>query len=159
MDNYIEKWSINYDKFKVMEDLQEAGVPSGAVLSMKELNLNPHLIERGYFDIIDHGPGVGKRPIPKQIPAKYNNVDSFVPKRAPRFGEDNDYVFNKLLGLSKDEISSLEQEGVVGGMPSFPPGKPTRLELIREQQAGTIDEDYLNEIRKKFGDEIGLVDE
>ena len=31
----------------------------------------------------------------------------------PRIGQDNDYVYGRLLGLSADEIEALKDEGVL----------------------------------------------
>ena len=123
---------------------------------MKEVNLNSHLIERGFFNVIDHGQGVGERPIPAQIPAKFNNISSFTPSRAPKFGQDNKYVFGELLGISSEDLASLEAEKIIGGAPSFPPGRPTRLNLIQAQDAGQIDTNYINELRAKYKKDIGV---
>jgi benzylsuccinate CoA-transferase BbsF subunit len=156
LDKLVEGWTINQDKFTASEQFQKAGVPAGAVLTIKEVNLNSHLIDRGFFDIIDHGEGVGKRPIPAQIPAKFNNIEKFVPARAPRFGQDNLYVFGELLGISNEDIAALEAEKVIGGAPSFPPGRPTRLNLIQAQDAGQIDTNYTGELREKYKKDIGI---
>jgi len=158
LDKIIEEWTSQHSHYEITEKLQKAGVPAGAVLSMKEVHLNPHLLERGFFDIIDHGPEGGKRPIAKQMPAKFRGVDRFTPKRAPRFAEDNEYVFCELLGISKDELKKLEEEKVVGTVPRFPPGRPTRTDLIENQVgkgAGYMDPDYLSELRKTYGDDLG----
>ena len=156
LDKLVEGWTINQDKFTASEQFQKAGVPAGAVLTIKEVNLNSHLIDRGFFDIIDHGEGVGKRPIPAQIPAKFNNIEKFVPARAPRFGQDNLNVFGELLGISNEDIAALEAEKVIGGAPSFPPGRPTRLNLIQAQDAGQIDTNYTGELREKYKKDIGI---
>ena len=156
LDKLVEGWTINQDKFTASEQFQKAGVPAGAVLTIKEVNLNSHLIDRGFFDIIDHGEGVGKRPIPAQIPAKFNNIEKFVPARAPRFGQDNHYVFGELLGISNEDIAALEAEKIIGGAPSFPPGRPTRLNLIQAQDAGQIDTNYTGELREKYQKDIGI---
>ena len=158
LDTLVEDWTMKQDKFKITEKLQKAGVPAGAVLNMKEVNLNSHLIERGFFNIIEHGEGIGKRPIPNQIPAKFNNIDSFVPERAPKFGQDNNYVFGELLGISKEELIALEGEKVIGGAPSFPPGRPTRLNLIQAQDAGQLDRNYIKELREKYKIDIGTTE-
>jgi crotonobetainyl-CoA:carnitine CoA-transferase CaiB-like acyl-CoA transferase len=155
LDKLVEEWTLKQDKFEIMASFQKAGVPAGAVLNMKEVNLNSQLIERGFFNVIDHGEGIGERPIPTQLPAKYNNKDSFIPARAPKFGQDNKYVFGKLLGISNEELSTLEAEKIIGGAPSFPPGRPTRLNLIEAQGAGQIDANYLNELREKYKKDIG----
>jgi benzylsuccinate CoA-transferase BbsF subunit len=156
LDRFIEEWTSQRDHYEVMEILQKAGVPAGAVLNMKEIHLDPQFVNRGFFEIIDHGEGVGKRPILQQIPAKITGVENFVPRRAPRFGQDNEYVFCNLLGMSKDDLKRLEEEKIVGGAPVFPPGRPTRIDLVEKQGAGWFDPDYLAEIRKRYGEDIGV---
>ncbi len=47
------------------------GVIAAAVLSPKQVLLDPHLRERGFFDVIEQ-PGVGKKPIPKQLGAHFS---------------------------------------------------------------------------------------
>ena len=158
LDRLVEEWTKQYDHYEVMDILQKAGVPSGAVLNMKEMHFDPHLTERDFFEVIDHGKGIGKRLIPKQMPAKFSEVESFVSKRAPRFGQDNEYVFCTLLGMSKDDLKRLEEEKVIGGTPVFPPGRPTRVDLIEKQRAGWLDPDYLSELRKRYGEDIGRKD-
>jgi len=158
LDKLIEDWTSQYDHYEIMGLLQKTGVPSGAVLNMKEVNLDSHLIERGFFQVIDHGEGIGKRPLAIHMPAQFSGIESFIHKRAPCFGQDNEYVFCELLGISKEELARLEQEKVLGGTPNFPPGRPTRTDLIEEQKAGWFDPDYLSELRGKYGEDIGLTD-
>jgi len=155
LDRLVEAWTNQHDHYEAMEILQKAGVPSGAVLSMREMHLDPHYVDRDFFEVIDHGKGIGKRPIPKPMPAKFSDVEEFVLRRAPRFGQDNEYVFCDLLGMSKDEVRTLEEEKVIGGLPKFPPGRPTRIDLVEKGGAGWVDHDYLSELRKKFGEDIG----
>jgi hypothetical protein len=140
-----------------MNTLQRLRIPAGPVLNMKEINLNPHLMKRGFFQCVDHGKGIGKRPIPSQIPAKLRGFKKFALKRAPHFGEDNEYVLCSLLGMSKQDLAHLEQKKVISKTPEFPPGRPTRIDLLEKQQAGSIDPDYLTELRKYFGIGIGEV--
>jgi len=155
LDKFVETWTAQHDHYEAMKILQKAGVPSGAVLSMKEVHLDPQFVERGFFEIIDHGKGIGKRPIPKSMPAKFSGAEEFSLRRAPRFGQDNEYVFCDLLGMSRDELKALEKENIIGGIPKFPPGRPTRMDLVEKRGAGWRDPDYLSELRKKHGDDIG----
>ena len=39
-------------------------------------------------------------------PAKYNRA-------APVLGQDNDYVYKQLLGMSGEEVAELRQQGVI----------------------------------------------
>ena len=155
LDRKVEEWTQRYNHYELMRILQDASVPSGAVLSMKELHLDPHISQRGFFEVIDHGKGIGKRPIAKQIPAKFSNVEEFVPRRAPRFGQDNEEVFCNLLGISKGELEKLEEEKAIGGTFTFIRGKPTRINLVEKQGSCSVDPDYLSELSRHYGDDIG----
>ncbi len=155
LDRLVEEWTIQHEHIEVMQIMQEAGIAAGAVLNMKEINTNPHLIDRGFFEIIDHGNGIGKRPIASQMPAKFSEEESFVPERAPRFAEDDEYVFGSLLKMSEAEMKKYADNRIIGGPPDFPRGRPTRIDLIEEQKAGWFDPDYLDELRKAHGEDIG----
>jgi crotonobetainyl-CoA:carnitine CoA-transferase CaiB-like acyl-CoA transferase len=152
LDIMIEEWTSQYEDTEVMYLLQQAGVPCGSVLNMREVNLDPHLHSRGYFYIIDHGQGTGERPIGSQMPAKFKGMEPFIPKRAPRFAEDDKYVFGSLLKMSDEEMAALAQEKIIGGPPAFTKGRPTRLDLIEGQNSGWIDPEYKNRLKKRYED-------
>lgn len=155
LDGLVEEWTVQHEHIQIMEDMQKAGIPAGAVLNMKEINTNPHLVERGFYGIIDHGEGIGKRPVPSQMPAKFNGAEQFTMKRAPRFAESNEYVFGSLLGMTQAEMDKLAEDTIIGSIPNFPKGRPTRVDLITEQEAGWFDPDYLDELRKAHDEDIG----
>ncbi len=157
LDSLIEQWTIRQEKVAIMETLQKLRIPAGAVLNMKEVNLNPHLKKRGFFQLVDHGEGIGKRPLPSQIPVKFRGVKKFDLTRAPRFGEHTDCILGSLLGMSARALKRLEKEGVIARTPAFPPGRPTRLDLLEKQQAGSIDPGYLTELTKHYKVPIGAV--
>jgi crotonobetainyl-CoA:carnitine CoA-transferase CaiB-like acyl-CoA transferase len=155
LDRLIEEWTIQKDKFEIMQILQKARVPAGALLNMKEINLNPQLKNRGFFKLIDHGKTIGQRPIPRQLPAKFRGLKEFPLKRAPYFNEDTEYILGSLLKLSGEDIQLLEKDNIIGSLPTFPSGRPTRVDLIEKQQAGCVDPEYLPHLQKHFGVEIG----
>ena len=47
------------------------------------------------------------------LPVHLSETDWSMREGGPCLGEDNDYVFGELLGLSADEIATLTQEGVL----------------------------------------------
>jgi len=110
LDKLIAEWTINYSPYEVMETMQKAGVAAGPSLEQKTLLEDPHIRERGFFVEIDH-PEAGKRP-EAGMPFKLSR-SSFNYYPAPLLGEHNDYVFGELLGISKDEIVKLIEEGVI----------------------------------------------
>jgi crotonobetainyl-CoA:carnitine CoA-transferase CaiB-like acyl-CoA transferase len=150
LDIHIEKWTTDKDKISLMGILQKARIPAGAVLNMKEINLNPQLARRGFFKLVNHDSETGCRPIPKQMPAVFQGFKRFPIKRAPFFSEDTEYVLETLLKMPKSETERLKKENVIGAQPTFPSGRPTRLDLIQKQQSGWIDPDYLNELNQHY---------
>ena len=155
LDGHVEEWTVGHGHIEIMKMMQEAGIPAGAALNMKEINTDPHLVERGFFSLINHGDGIGKRPIPGQMPAKFSEAEHFIQERAPRFAQDDSYVFASLLGMSETEINRLREDKIIGGPPNFTRGRPTRVDLIEEQKAGWFDPDYLDELRKTHEKDIG----
>ncbi len=151
LDQLIEDWTVQKDNRELMMQLQNVGIPAGAVFDMRDINLDPHLQSRQYFHVIDHGKGTGKRLIGSQMPAKFSGAESFVPKRAPRFAEDDQYVFGELLKMTGVEMEALMKDKVIGGLPAFTKGRPTRTELISGQGSGWFDPDYKEEIARRYG--------
>jgi len=118
LDYLITSWTREQDQMEAMHLLQKAGVIAAAVLNPKQVLMDPHLKERGFFDLIEQ-PGVGKKPIPKQLGAHFSafSIDCRTP--APKLGEHNREVLQGLLGLSDDDIASLEARKVIGDTPEL----------------------------------------
>lgn len=111
LDEIISEWTKDRDKYEVMEMLQEAGVPAGPVLSTKDMLADPHLNERGYWVEHEH-PGLGKWKLGGPT-WKLSETPGGIQRHAPFFGQDNDYVYGELLGISKDEIANLVEKKVI----------------------------------------------
>jgi crotonobetainyl-CoA:carnitine CoA-transferase CaiB-like acyl-CoA transferase len=115
LDGLIESWTSQHSPKEVMHLLQEAGVPAGAVLDAAELLDDEHLRARGFFREIDH-PEVGPRKY-CGLPIRFSEASLPSPKPAPYLGEHNEYILSKLLGLSRDEITQLEEKNIIGTRP------------------------------------------
>jgi benzylsuccinate CoA-transferase BbsF subunit len=108
LDRQIATWTQERTAEEVMSRLQENGVAAGAVQDAADLAGGPQLKERGFFV---NKPEIGKfvdaTPIRlSQSPAEYNRA-------APSQGQDNDYVYGKLLGMSEKEMADLKEKGVI----------------------------------------------
>ena len=151
LDKLIEEWTKEHDHYEAMQILQQAGVAAGAALNAKEILFDPHLKERGLFDLIEH-PAVGeKRPCPRQMTVEFSESKRVSPPRpAPLLGQHNEYVLGELLGMSKEEIAQLEEEQIIGNTPlKFPQAQKERgLNIPLMEKAGVCrtDPNYIEEL-------------
>ena len=106
----IAAWLGERDKYTAMRELCEADVPASAVLDTKDLFENPHLLERGFVQEIDH-PALGRVKILGWAPRL---SESEVPiKPAPTLGQHSREVVAEDLSLTSDDIETLVADGVI----------------------------------------------
>ncbi len=117
LDELIASWTREQDHIEAMHLLQGAGVIAAAVLNPKQVLLDPHLRERGYFDMVEHAGGV--RPVPKQLGARFSAFEVGARGTAPKLGEHNREVLQGVLGLSDGELAELQEAKVIGDTPEF----------------------------------------
>jgi crotonobetainyl-CoA:carnitine CoA-transferase CaiB-like acyl-CoA transferase len=112
---------LEYDAYEVMKKMQKAGVPSGIVAKGEDLDRSPHLKSHGFYyetefysaDFEKPGiewPVAGTTVTWKEPVYMSDTPCMFGPMH--KVGQDNDYVYGKLLGMSKTEIKKLTEEGV-----------------------------------------------
>ena len=79
-----------------MRDLQAAGVPCAPVKSIREVDTDEHLIERGMIQYVEH-PARGRVPVPG-CPLRLSDspVDPLRP--APSLGESTEEILAGLVG-------------------------------------------------------------
>ena len=109
IDGLVEEWTKQYTKHDARRRLQAEGVPSGASLDTRDLVEDPHLIDRNFFALLDHGKGpIQMTGMPWKISSGEHEYEL-----VSMLGADNDYVFGDLLGLSKEEIAKLTEEQIL----------------------------------------------
>ena len=116
VDTMVEQWTVQRDRDEAMKILQQSGIRSGAVLNAADLNHNPHLKQRGFFETVTH-PEAGTHAL-ASVPWKLSLTPGSIRIPAPCFAQHNDYVFGDLLEMSKEEISQLESQNVISVIPS-----------------------------------------
>ncbi len=112
LDELLGEWTIKHEAEEVVCLLQEAGVPAGVVQNAEDLSKDPQLIARDYFVELEH-PVLGTT-ISDAPPIRFTEGTTGHWKSAPLLGEDNQYVFDDLLGLKDGELSSYVERGIVG---------------------------------------------
>jgi benzylsuccinate CoA-transferase BbsF subunit len=111
LDRLMGGWTTQYSAEEVMTVLQEAGVAAGVVQDASDLARDPHLQSRGFFiTLAQSGTGLTTM---DGAPMKLSESPAAFRRAAPLPGQDNDYVFGQLLGLSEEERERLKGEGVI----------------------------------------------
>ena len=116
LDDAIERWTVGRERFALMAELQEAGVPAGAVLSAPEVLGDVHLTERGFWVELDEPDGGPQ--LYDGSPLRFDgqrHYEAWTP--APGLGADNEWVLGNLLGLDDAEIADLYAQGVIADRP------------------------------------------
>jgi len=111
LDEYLSEWTQQSGAYELAWMLQEAGIAAAPSLSPKQLTHDKHLAERKFFREVDHR--VMGRVLLANLPFRFDDSIEGNYKCAPLLGEHNEYVFNQLLGLSKEEILKLKEEEVI----------------------------------------------
>lgn len=110
IDEIIHAWTKDYTHYEVSELLQQASIPAGPVLEVHEMENDPFL--SNMYQKMEREL-VGTHVYPSW-PIKYNGerLQHFSP--APLLGQDNEYVFKELLGVSEEEYKALEEKKIIG---------------------------------------------
>ena len=115
LDKLIEAWTIHHTKYEVMNLLQQVDIATGAVLNNADVYNNPHIRERGFWDVIED-PDAGVHTYPGRV-WRLNETEAPKRRHSPCLGEHNEYVLREIAGLTSEEVSELKQEGIIGTAP------------------------------------------
>jgi len=111
LESLIAGWTLSYTADQLMHMLQAAGVPAGVVQTAEDLFNDPQLKHREHFRFLEHKViGVHAYHSPAY---RLSKTPCEIRKAGPCLGEDNEYVYKEILGLSDDEIADLLIEGVI----------------------------------------------
>ena len=112
LDAIIAAWTAQQAAAEAAETLQAAGVPAMTVLSVQDVFADAHLRARGFFELVSHPvAGVWEIDGPHW---RMSETPAHVRLPAPAFAQHTDYVLCTLLGLTDDEVASLEADGITG---------------------------------------------
>ena len=111
IDAAISDWTSTLDDWQAFQTLQGAGVPCGPSLDMGRLHAERQLNEGGYLTTVQY-PDDSRRILPT-LPWRMDGQRTNNVKPAPTLGQDSDYVYRQLLGLTPKEITALTDEQVI----------------------------------------------
>lgn len=112
IDDIIESWTSEHERFEVEAAMLDASIPCSAVQHVEEVIHDPHLEEREMVKEIDH-PEMDEPIRVPGTPIRLSKSELPDIEPSPTKGEDNHEVLQNRLGLSKEEIEELENEGII----------------------------------------------
>ena len=108
----IAQWTAERTPTEAMRLLQDAGVTAAVVMNERDIFDDPHIRERGFLVEITH-PEAGTHLYPgHQWGSPTTPMPADVP--VPTLGQDNEYVYKRVLGYSEDEYDRLVREAHIG---------------------------------------------
>ncbi len=107
----IDQWVSGLTVADAMDRLGAAGVPASPVHSLEEFLTDPHVVDRGTFEIVDDEE-LGPLPLVAPIP-KLSVTPAHTRFTGTALGSATHEVLGDVLGLSPAAIAELIAEGVV----------------------------------------------
>ena len=112
LDGLIGKWTIHHTAERILTNMQANGVPAGIVQTMEDLfNHDPQLKHREFFVRLQHTE-MGIHSYYNES-ARFSKTPVRLTKAAPCLGEDNEFVYKEILGMTDDDIADLLIDGVI----------------------------------------------
>jgi len=112
LDALVSGWLATRDPDETAARLQRQGVAAHVSWNMQDIADDPHLRSRGAVIAVS-APGLPQR-CAVGAPARFSATSEVGIRRlTPELGEDEDYVFGELLGLTRAQRSELEAREVI----------------------------------------------
>ena len=116
LERAVGEWTAGRERYDLMSRLQQSGVPAGVCQTAADrCDRDPQLEHLGWLTEVT-GTKIGTWPI-AEVPVKMSatpaTVAGTIGRGAPYYGEDNEYVYGELLGMSKTEIADLAADDVI----------------------------------------------
>jgi CoA:oxalate CoA-transferase len=106
----IQAWISTQTIMTVEEDMEKLGIPFGRVQTIEEVMKDPNLIARNRIAEVEVD---GEK---KTVLAPYptlSDTPGTIRTPCPKLGEHNDEVYGSILGFSKNELTTLKNDGVI----------------------------------------------
>ena len=110
IDELMDQWMADKDKFEVVRIAQELRLPFTEVLTPEEILNDAHLEQREFLVEVEHPVAPTSR---QPGAAARMTATPWRTERAPLFGEHTEQVLTDLLELDASEVASLRARGVV----------------------------------------------
>ena len=104
-------WCAERTNKEVLDEMEQARIPAGPVLSPQQVLEDPHIAEKGLFEPVDY-PGLNSPAPLMKTPVELSKTPGEIRSRPPMLGEHTDEIM-KELGFNQGQISDLKENRVV----------------------------------------------
>jgi crotonobetainyl-CoA:carnitine CoA-transferase CaiB-like acyl-CoA transferase len=116
LDRLLESATSSRSADDLMHQLQSRGVPAGVCQTAQDrCERDPQLRHLGWLVDLPQSE-IGTWPA-KELPVRLSETPAYmggqVGRHGPSYGEDNEYVFGEIMGLTAREIGELEADDVI----------------------------------------------
>jgi crotonobetainyl-CoA:carnitine CoA-transferase CaiB-like acyl-CoA transferase len=109
LDDIISAWTRDREPVAAFHALQEAGVAAAPLFDDEQLFSDQNVVARGWIRPLD-STDVGRH---LHIGHAFKGVPQRWDRGSPSLGEDNEYVYRKLIGVDEDEYRRLQESKVI----------------------------------------------
>lgn len=111
LESRVSQWTRTRTAEDVMNLLQKSGVPAGVCQTGEDLMLrDEHVKARECFVELDYGDG---KALCENVFIRLSETPGKLRRPGPTMGQDNEYVYREVLGLSEDEVNQLYIDGAL----------------------------------------------
>lgn len=107
----LESWTRSQKARDIVQIMDDAGVPAAIVNSIADIFEDPHVQERQNI-VVHDDPRFGDLAVPGILP-RLSHTPGTIRTLGPDLGADNEAIYGEWLGLSREEIDRLRQQGVI----------------------------------------------
>ncbi len=111
IDEEVNKWTRTKSRLDIHKILFAAHVPCAPVMKLAEVVNDPHHLERGMLQDIEHPEKGHVRVFGNPVRLSENKAIKLT--SAPLLGQDNEAVFQELLGMGAEQIKTLKEQKVI----------------------------------------------
>ena len=108
----VEEWTKNKTVSEIVEELLAVGIPAAPIFNIDQVVADPHIggAREMFVDTVHPKAGPIKL---TGTHIKFSETKSSIRTPSPSLGEHNEEILTSMLGMTKEEIDTLKQEGVL----------------------------------------------
>ena len=109
---HMKKFFLTKTKKELFEEAQKRRMTLYPVQTVADITEDPQLQARDFWGGLEH-PELGRELLYPKVPSILSEKFEMKKRRAPLLGEHNEEVYLGELGIGKEEMRTLKEQGVI----------------------------------------------